>query len=92
VLVREMYAERHGSQPLVISLAREYPSLMKMWMLPWLFPVGLLGAVVFVVVTSPYEAIAGVVFGVLIVPVLWRLHFPTSSDDADTSYWRMKAR
>lgn len=62
---------------------------MKTWMLPWLFPVALLGAVVFVVVFNPYEAVAALVAGVLLVPVLWRLHFPGRGDDDDTNYWRL---
>jgi hypothetical protein len=62
---------------------------MKTWMLPWLFPVGLLGAVVFVVVFSPYEALAALVAGVLLVPVLWGLHFRGRGDDDDTNYWRL---
>jgi hypothetical protein len=63
---------------------------MKTWMLPFLFPVGLLGAVVFVVVFSPYEALAALVAGVLLVPVLWRLHFPAQAGDEDTNYWRLR--
>jgi hypothetical protein len=63
---------------------------MKTWMLPWLLPVGMLGAVVLVVVSSPYEALAAVGLGLLLVPVLWRLRFPASREDADTSYWRFK--
>jgi hypothetical protein len=62
-----------------------------MWMLPWLFPVGLLGAVVLVVVSSPYEALVAVALGVVLVPVLWRIHFRPPGDDGDTRYWRMKA-
>jgi hypothetical protein len=58
-------------------------------MLPWLVPVALLGAVVFVVVFSPYEALAALVLGVLLVPVLWRLYFPGRGDDDDTNYWRL---
>ena len=64
---------------------------MKTWMLPWLFPVGLLGAVVLVVVTDPYAPLAAVVAGVVLVPVLWRVHFRPAGDDAETNYWRMKA-
>jgi hypothetical protein len=30
---------------------------MKSWMLPFVFPVGLIGSVVFVVVFNPYEAL-----------------------------------
>ena len=63
---------------------------MKTWMLPWLFPVGLLGAVVLIVVSSPYEAFAAVGVGVLLVPVLWRLHFRPPGEDGDTNYWRIK--
>jgi hypothetical protein len=64
---------------------------MKTWMLPWLFPLGLLGAVVFVVVASPYEALAAVALGVVLVPVLWRVHVGRAGDDDDTTYWRTKA-
>jgi hypothetical protein len=63
---------------------------MKTWMLPFLFPVGLLGAVVLVVVSSPYEAFAAVGVGVLLVPVLWRIHFRPDGGDRDTNYWRIK--
>ena len=62
---------------------------MKTWMLPWLFPVGLLGAVVFVVVAGRYAAVIAVAVGLLLVPVLWRLHFP-AGEDSDTNYWRIK--
>ena len=62
---------------------------MKTWMLPWLFPVGLLGAVVFVVIAGRYAAVIAVAVGVLLVPVLWRLHF-ASGEDSDTNYWRIK--
>jgi hypothetical protein len=62
---------------------------MKTWMLPWLFPLGILGSVVFVVVFHPYEALAAVVAGVVLVPVLWRLHFPGRGDDDETNYWRL---
>ena len=60
-------------------------------MLPWLFPEGLLGAVVLVVVSSPYEALVAVALGVLLVPVVWRLRVPPSGEDGDTNYWRTKA-
>jgi hypothetical protein len=65
---------------------------MKTWMLPWLFPVGLLGAVVFVVVFGKYAPFAAIILGWLLVPVLWRVHFPSSDDDADTRYWRISRR
>jgi uncharacterized integral membrane protein len=50
---------------------------MKTWMLPPPLPVGLLGAVV---------------VGWLLVPVLWRVRFPSSDDDADTKHWRIGRR
>jgi hypothetical protein len=62
---------------------------MKLWMLPWLLPLGLVGSVVFVVVFNPYEALAAGVAGVVLVPVLWRLHFPGGGEDDDTNYWRL---
>jgi hypothetical protein len=61
---------------------------MKTWMLPWLFPFGLVGAIVFVVVTSPYEALAAPVVGLVLVPVLWRQRFGRAGED--TNYWRIK--
>jgi hypothetical protein len=63
---------------------------MKTWMLPWLFPVGLLGAVVFVVVTGGYAPLIAVTLGVLLVPVLWRVRVHPAGD-GDTKYWRIKA-
>jgi hypothetical protein len=64
---------------------------MKLWMLPWLLPVGLLGAVVFVVVAGRYAALIAVAVGLVLLPVLWRLHFPSTDEDADSHYWRIKA-
>jgi hypothetical protein len=61
---------------------------MKTWMLPFLFPVGLLGTVVFIVITSPYEAVAAVAVGLVLVPILWRIHFRPEGEE--TNYWRIK--
>ena len=63
---------------------------MKPWMLPWLLPLGILGAVVFVVVTGRYAALIAVAVSCLLVPVLWRLHVGPAGEDADTHYWRIK--
>jgi hypothetical protein len=63
---------------------------MKTWMLPFVFPVGMVVAVVFVVVFNPYEAIAAVVAGVVLIPVLWRVHFADRGDADDTNYWRIR--
>jgi hypothetical protein len=65
---------------------------MKSWMLPWLFPVGLLATVVFFTVFGRYAGLVAVVVGVLLVPVLWRVHFPSLGEDADTHYWRFGRR
>jgi hypothetical protein len=65
---------------------------MKPWMLPWIFPVGLLATVVFFTVFGRYAGLAAVVIGVLLVPVLWRVHFPSNAEDADTNYWRLPRR
>jgi hypothetical protein len=67
---------------------------MRTWMLPWLFPVGLLGSVVFVVLAGRYVALITVALGVLVVvPVLWRVNFRPRGDGEsdDASYWRTKA-
>jgi hypothetical protein len=61
---------------------------MKTWMLPWLFPVGLLATVVLLTVFREYVGLVAVIAGCLLVPVLWRLYFSSSGDE--THYWRMK--
>jgi hypothetical protein len=59
-------------------------------MLPWLVPVGLLGAVVFVAVFNRWAPLIAVGVGVLLVPVLWRFHFhPPDDPDAEVHYWRI---
>ena len=64
---------------------------MKAWMLPWLFPVGLLVTVVLVSVFREFVAFVAIIAGWLLVPVLWRLHFP-ADEDAHTKYWRFGRR
>jgi hypothetical protein len=61
-------------------------------MLPWLFPVVLLGAVVFVVVFKQAAPLIAAGLGVLLIPVLWRVHFGPPGDEDDVNYWRMKRR
>jgi fatty acid desaturase len=65
---------------------------MKTWMLPWLVPVGLLATVVLLTVAGPYAGLVVVGIGVLLVPVLWLVHFSSLGDDADTQYWRFGRR
>ena len=62
---------------------------MKTWMLPWIFPVGLVATVVLYTVMGRYAGLVAVMNGVLLAPVLWRVHFP-ASEDADTQYWRFR--
>jgi hypothetical protein len=62
---------------------------MKTWMLPLVFPFGLLAAVVLVVVSSPYEAFVAAGAGAVLVPILWRVHFDPAGD-RETNYWRIK--
>jgi hypothetical protein len=57
-------------------------------MLPFVFPVGLLGTVVLIVVSSPYEALAAVALGLVLAPILWRVKFRPDGDE--TKYWRIK--
>jgi hypothetical protein len=64
---------------------------MKPRMVRWLFPVVLLGTVMFVTVDAPYKVVIGGVLAVLLVPVLWRVH-SRPSDEADTRYWRVARR
>lgn len=63
---------------------------MRWWLVPWLFPLGLLGAVVSVTV---FKSDAGVLFlagGIMVVLLVWSL-FPRATDDpdADVHYWRL---
>jgi hypothetical protein len=63
---------------------------MKTWMLPWLFPVGLLATVVLFTVLGRYAGLVAVSIGLLLAPVLWRVHFPSSDENGDTQYWRFR--
>ncbi len=65
---------------------------MKTWMLPWLFPVGLLATVVFFTMAGRYAGLIVAAISVLLIPVLWRVRFPSSREDADTHYWRFGRR
>lgn len=65
---------------------------MKPWMIPWLFAVGLLGAVVFVSVFPIYASLVALGVGLALIPaLLLRGRFPVDRDpDADVNYWRLK--
>jgi hypothetical protein len=63
---------------------------MKPWMLPWLFPVGLLGAVVLVSVFNGFAALLVVPLGYVVMSLVWRVGHPVRNDpDADVKYWRL---
>lgn len=63
-------------------------------MLPWLLPVGMLGAVVFVSIFGEYSAIVAVGLACVVTPLVWRVRFPSDREDpdADVHYWRMTRR
>ena len=66
---------------------------MKTWMLPWLFPVGMLATVVFFALLGRYAGLAAIGLALLLVPVvLWRGHFPPSREADDAQYWRFGRR
>jgi hypothetical protein len=67
---------------------------MKLWMIPWLLPVGILGAVVFVSIFDEYSALVAVPLAWVALPLLWRVRFPPSTEDpdADVHYWRLTRR
>lgn len=66
---------------------------MKSWMGPWLLPVGMLGAVVFVSISDGYSALIALAVALVALPVLWRIRFPGGDDpDADVNYWRIGRR
>ena len=66
---------------------------MKWWMLPWLFPLGLLVTVVSVTVFKRDEQVvmlaAGWLLAVLIGAIVFR---PRPGEDADVHYWRIRRR
>ena len=63
---------------------------MKSWMLPWLFPVGLLGTVVFVSIFNGFAALLVVPVSWVAIPLIWRIAHPARDDpDADVHYWRL---
>jgi hypothetical protein len=62
---------------------------MKPWMIPWLFPVGLLATVVSATVFNTGEAWAVLVAGVLLAALVWSIFSRAGEDrDADTHHWR----
>jgi hypothetical protein len=74
----------------VFGIARQYAyRVVKTWMLPLVFPVGLLATVVLVVVSGRYTGFVVMGIGLLLLPVLWLRHLGPSEEDPDTNYWRL---
>jgi hypothetical protein len=66
---------------------------MKSWMIPWLLPVGMLGAVVFVSIFDSYSALVALPVAWVALPIAWRIRFGSGEDpDADVHYWRIHRR
>ena len=66
---------------------------MKSWMLPWLFPLGLLVTVVSLTVFKSDEQIVLLAAGWLLVMLLASIVFrPRPGEDAEVSYWRIRRR
>lgn len=63
---------------------------MKMWMVPFLFPLGLLGAVVSVSVLGSDERLLMFAGGIVLVVILWSLFSREKQDPgSDAHYWRL---
>jgi hypothetical protein len=65
---------------------------MKWWMLPWLFPLGLLATVVAVTVFRNAEGLLMLIGGLLLAVLLGSIVFPARREDGrdpDTHYWRL---
>jgi hypothetical protein len=68
---------------------------MKPWMLPWLLPVGLLGAVVFVSIfngNSPLAALTVALISCAIAAIVRHKQYGDADPDADVNYWRIRRR
>jgi hypothetical protein len=66
---------------------------MKLWMLPWLFPVGLLATVVLVSAFPGNEGLLLLAGGLLLAVLIGSIVFPPRRDDGrdpDTDYWRLR--
>lgn len=63
---------------------------MKGWMIPFLFPLGLLGAVVSVSVFRSAESLLMFTGGLALVVILWSRFAREGQDSgADEHYWRL---
>ena len=62
-------------------------------MIPWLLPVGMLGAVVFVSIFDRYSALVALPVAWVALSVARRIRFGANEDaDADVHYWRIHRR
>lgn len=76
---------------------RDAPIDPSTWMLPWLLPVGLLGAVGLISLSNVFGYLLAAVWGWLVFPSVAlyvrsrsHTHQGTSNGDADADYWRTR--
>jgi hypothetical protein len=63
---------------------------MRWWMVPWLLPLGILGAVVAVAMFNTNAGVLMLSGAVLLVLLGWSLFSSAGEDpDADVNYWRL---
>jgi hypothetical protein len=63
---------------------------MKWWMIPWLVPLGILGAILAVTVFNSSGGVLMLAGGILLVLLAWSLFSSAGEDpDADVHYWRL---
>jgi hypothetical protein len=66
---------------------------MKLWMIPWLLPFGLLATVVSVSVFKSAGQVLVLGAGWLLVLLLASIVFrPRAGEDSDVNYWRIRRR
>ena len=66
---------------------------MKLWMVPWLFPLGLLATVVALSIFKTDAQLIMLAGGLLAVALLGSIVLrPGPGEDADVDYWRIRRR
>jgi hypothetical protein len=71
---------------------------MRTWMVPWLVPAGMVGAVVLVALNSLIGGILAVVWGLVVLPAVALAIMRRSPEglarlrDLETNYWRVRRR
>jgi hypothetical protein len=71
---------------------------MRTWMVPWLLPAGMIGAVVLVSLNSLLGGVAALVWGLVVLPAIALKLMRRSPEglarlrDLEANYWRMRRR